>query len=199
MKLEDVEEIVVNSTYQLSVKRLTPTARIPTKAYSSDAGWDVYSDEDVTIYPGETKKINTNICLQLPQILHSSFETISILVWDRGSVGAAGIHRTAGVSDFGYNSNLFICLTNLNVLPLIRAAAESFVKSLHFSNTDDAFFENNRIDIFERVLEENAYHIKQGDKIAQILIQKIIKLNPIEVNELVKTDRGSRCLGSSGR
>lgn len=169
---------------QLSVKRLSETAKLPTKAYPSDAGWDVYANEDVTILPGQTVKVSTGIAVQLPQIVHSGYETVANIVWDRSSLGSKGIHRLAGILDFAYNGEIFVVLTNLNVYPILNILALYAGDKECLNRYDD-------------IMEEYAYIIKKGDKIAQVLTQKILKCEIIEVDELVETDRGSNCLGSS--
>ncbi|OGH60985.1 MAG: hypothetical protein A3G34_17525 [Candidatus Lindowbacteria bacterium RIFCSPLOWO2_12_FULL_62_27] len=43
------------------------------------------------------------------------------------------------------------------------------------------------------------YAIQKGDRIAQLLIQKIERLDPVESEDLAETTRGARGFGSSGR
>ena len=88
-----------------NVKRLTKTAQLPTQANPSDAGWDLYADEDVEIWPGETKLISTGISLEIP-------DGYVGLIWDRSSMGVKGIHRHAGVIDSGYRGEVKVCLHN---------------------------------------------------------------------------------------
>lgn len=171
---------------RLDVKLLTPTAKLPTKAYESDAGWDVYADEDVTIRPGETVKIRTGIAVQLQDGVDAGWETVANLVWDRSSLGSKGIHRLAGVADLGFSGELFICLTNLNILPIMEILA---------------MYAGSR-ECFDRYIDSvaaSSYEIKRGDKIAQILTQKVCKVIINQVSELTKTERGSNCLGSSDK
>ena len=40
--------------------------RIPTKAFESDAGWDLYVSRDADIAPGEAGDVHTDICFGLP-------------------------------------------------------------------------------------------------------------------------------------
>ena len=44
----------------------------------------------------------------------------------------------------------------------------------------------------------NCYEIKQGDRIAQGVIQKVEKVNLVEVEELDETERGENGFGSTG-
>ena len=50
----------------LKIKRLTKTAKLPVKNNSTDAGIDIFTDEEVTIHAGETVAISTGVALDLP-------------------------------------------------------------------------------------------------------------------------------------
>lgn len=39
---------------------------IPTRAHSSDAGYDLYAIESVTIAPGKSHTFDTGVCLEIP-------------------------------------------------------------------------------------------------------------------------------------
>lgn len=164
----------------LKVKRLTPTAKLPTKAHDSDAGWDVYADEDVEIRPGETVKVKTGIAVQV-EPGETAHETIAHLIWDRSSLGSKGIHRLAGCVDVGYNSEILICLTNLNIFKCLNGS--SIIRQ------DGSWIP---------ATEEYMFSIKKGDKIAQVLTQRVLKVNITEVDSLEETDRGEKGFGSSG-
>lgn len=53
---------------KLKIKRLTETAKLPTKGYFKDSGFDVFYDGDVEIQiqPGCRRLIPTGIAIQLP-------------------------------------------------------------------------------------------------------------------------------------
>jgi dUTP pyrophosphatase len=89
----------------LLIKRLTETSTTPTKANSSDAGFDLYSDEDVIIKSGESVLVSTGVAMAIP-------ENHAGLIWDRSSMGVKGIHRFAGVVDSGYRGEVKVCLFN---------------------------------------------------------------------------------------
>lgn len=164
---------------QLSVKRLSDTAILPSKAYDDDAGIDIFSDEEVRIRPGQTVKVKTGIAVQLPTIWNSGHETAANFIWDRSSMGAKGIHRLAGCCDLSYTGEITVVLTNLNVDPILTKLAMTGSVSLEDLN-------------------EYTYSIKRGDKIAQLVLQKVQKLPIVEVTELVQTERGANGWGSTG-
>ena len=89
----------------VEVKKLNESANIPTKGHPSDAGWDLYANEDIELWPEETKLISTGIAMSLPKGFVG-------LIWDRSSMGVKGIHRHAGVIDSGYRGEVKVCLHN---------------------------------------------------------------------------------------
>jgi dTMP kinase len=92
---------------QLIVERLSPTAKLPSKAYEGDAGFDLYADDYYTIYPGERVIIKTGLKIQLPQG-HVG------LIKDRSSLASMGMHCTGGVIDSGYRGEWLINIINLS-------------------------------------------------------------------------------------
>ena len=135
------------------VKRLSDSARLPTKGNDGDAGWDLYTNESVTIPAGATVLVSTGIAMAIPK-------GYAGLIWDRSSMGVKGVHRHAGVIDSGYRGPVKVCLHNTTSEP---------------------------------------YIIDNGDRIAQVLIQKIPMFRIHEVEELDSTTRGDGGFGSTGK
>jgi deoxyuridine 5'-triphosphate nucleotidohydrolase len=163
---------------KLKVKKLHPNAILPTKNHESDAGIDLYALEDTEIDPGCTVKVRTGIAIQ-PE--HSKL--VASLVWDRSGLGSKGIHRVAGVIDQTYTGELVVCLTNLNIGPVLKA----ILSKMTCGDTESLIGS----------IYQYTYVIKQGDKIAQILIQEIVPTEIVE-EELNVTIRGDKGFGSSG-
>ena len=149
-----------DSDATIKVKKLTSTATIPTKSRKTDAGYDLYSDEDIALYPEDTKLISTGIAFAIP-------DGYAGLIWDRSGLGTKGVHRHAGVVDSSYRGEVKVALYN--------------ARPGHVDFTD------------------NMYFISRGDRIAQILFQKVPHFDLVETEELDETDRGSSGFGSSGR
>jgi|TARA_R110000824_G_scaffold109503_1_gene257136 dUTP pyrophosphatase len=149
-----------NEETVIKVKKLTSTATIPTKSRKTDAGYDLYSDEDIALYPEDTKLISTGIAFAIP-------DGYAGLIWDRSGLGTKGIHRHAGVVDSSYRGEVKVALYN--------------ARPGHVDFTD------------------NMYFISRGDRIAQILFQKVPHFDMVETEELDDTDRGSSGFGSSGK
>lgn len=92
------------------VKRLSRTAKLPTKNNPDDAGIDVYSNESYTLRPGELHLFSTGIAVEIPS------EFVALL-WDRSGLGSKGIHRLAGVIDSGYRGEWKVALLNTTQQP----------------------------------------------------------------------------------
>src|SRR5690348_15338940 len=85
---------------------LTAYATIPTKQFQSDAGYDLYSPNDVTILAGHSRLINTNIRVDLP-------EGYCGLVCGRSGLAFHhSILTHQGVIDQGYKGDIAILLFN---------------------------------------------------------------------------------------
>lgn len=50
---------------ELKVKRLTDTAKLPVRANPTDAGLDIFADEDVFIHHGEVKLVSIGIAVEI--------------------------------------------------------------------------------------------------------------------------------------
>jgi dUTP pyrophosphatase len=90
----------------INARRITDAAILPNKAYSTDAGLDLYAAEDIDINPHKTVLVSTGIALEIP-------EGHAGLIWDRSSMGVKGVHRFGGVIDSGYRGEIKVCLANL--------------------------------------------------------------------------------------
>jgi dUTP pyrophosphatase len=95
-----------NGHMNVKIKKLSPNATIPTKAHLSDAGWDLYSSEDICIGPGERALVSTNISMSIPNGFVG-------LIWPRSGLSVKkGIDVLAGVIDATYRGEVKVCLLN---------------------------------------------------------------------------------------
>lgn len=95
-------------SYELPVKRLTSTAKLPSKANFFDAGLDLYNDEKevVTLAPGERRLFSTGISVAIPKGFVG-------LIWPRsGHAVKTGLDTMAGVIDSPYRGEVKVLLIN---------------------------------------------------------------------------------------
>ena len=99
---------------KLRVKKLHPNAKLPTKAYDLDAGFDLYALENTIIYPindtegHEIMKVRTGIAMEIPIGYFGKVEDKS------GFVTKNGLKVVAGIIDCGYKGEILVCFTNLS-------------------------------------------------------------------------------------
>ena len=165
---------------KINFKKLSDTAIAPNKSHYNDSGFDLYADEDVTLAYGETKAIATNIALELPDGYMADVRPRSGLTRDT----ALRVHY--GTVDAGYRGGIGIICENVDNLYKVK----TIDNKLHAIITGDQ----------DAILTYNtAIEIKRGDKIAQLVIQKIPDIELIETDELNETVRGAGGFGSTGK
>lgn len=96
----------------INVKKLTTTAIIPTKAHSSDAGFDLYADEDKTIAPQSRETIHTGVAIEISEIKEQDRDIYVRIAPRSGLSVKKGIDVFAGVVDRGYTGEMMVCLFN---------------------------------------------------------------------------------------
>lgn len=109
--------------------QLKPGAQLPYRAHPTDAGADLFSNEDLEIYPNEQKLVDTGIAIKIPH-------GFAGFVYNRSSQGKKGITipHSVGVIDSGYRDTIKVLLKNIG---------------------------------------DDPYKIATGDRIAQLVIQKV--------------------------
>jgi len=138
---------------KLLIEKISKDAKLPVRSYKGDAGLDIYTIKNYSLLPSQPTMLSTGIKLAVPDG-HVG------LIWDRGSMGKAGIKTLGGVIDCGFRGEL----------------------TIHLVNTT-----------------KKNYNIKKGEKIAQLLIQKVVLIEPVEAKVENNTQRGNKRFASSGK
>ena len=152
---------------------------MPIYAHETDAGLDIYSTEDINIRPGETILIKTGLKVAIPvgyELQVRPKSGISLKTKLR-------VANTPGTIDSGYRDEIGIIIEN------IEQPIQDI--SYHFDN-------NNKI-VIDSILHGKTYSIEKGQKIAQLVLNKISKANFVLVDTVnkIEGDRGGG-FGSTG-
>ena len=157
---------------EIKIKRLTPTALIPTKAHASDACFDLYLDAPDALYhewnggvevkaargikirPHETVMLHTGIATEIPFGYYMAIYARSGLSCKQG----LRLANSVGIVDCQYRDEIKVALYN---------------------DSDET-----RI-------------VHHGDRIAQCMIAPVLATNFVEADELKDDSRGGG-FGSSG-
>ncbi|MBI2626148.1 MAG: dUTP diphosphatase [Candidatus Nealsonbacteria bacterium] len=96
---------------EIRIQKIDPSAKIPTFAYSGDAGMDLFSLEDCQISSLDKKSISTGLKIAVP-------EGYAGFVCDKSGLALNhGLTTLAGVLDSGYRGELKVVLMNLGKEP----------------------------------------------------------------------------------
>ena len=155
---------------QINYSKLYEDAQVPSQANSSDAGYDLFSTEHITLEPFQRKLVSTGICVEIPQGFYGRIAPRSGLACKKG------IDVMAGVIDSGYRGEIKVLLINLNFEGYNLAP-----------NAFESMFGSN-----------NKTEIKPGDRIAQLIIEKYHHADWVEMKTLKTSERGCGGFGSSG-
>lgn len=90
------------SKLNIKVKRLFPAAKLPAKAYNTDAGWDLYCAEDTgLIIPGEARAIRTGIAFEIPAGWYGQ-------IFCRSGLAKRGMVVSGGVLDATFRGEIMV-------------------------------------------------------------------------------------------
>ena len=90
------------------IKKLQESAKIPTRATDSDAGYDLHSTNDGIVPAGGRKVVGTGIAIAIPPSYYGRVAPRS------GLAVKKGIDVLAGVIDAGYRGEVGVVLQNLS-------------------------------------------------------------------------------------
>lgn len=84
----------------IRVKRLSPTAKLPTRSHAYDAGLDLYANETVGYLPN-VAKVETGVAIEIPKGYVG-------IIKDRSSMAARGWTVAGGVIDHGFSGGIVV-------------------------------------------------------------------------------------------
>ena len=156
---------------EIKYSKLHPHAKEPFRANTSDAGYDLFSTDYITLEPLQRKLISTGISVEIPEGFYGRVAPRSGLACNKG------IDVMAGVIDSGYRGEVKVLLINLSF--------EGY---------------NTKLNAFEAMFgSANKIEIKPGDRIAQLIIEKCHSVEWKGMETLEESQRGEQGFGSSGQ
>jgi dUTP pyrophosphatase len=97
---------------KIPIKRINDNVKFPTKAHNTDAAWDIYSNETLTLHHNEIKIIKTGLIIELPKDFEAQIRC-------RSGMATKGISvvNSPGTIDAGYRGEIGVILRNNNERP----------------------------------------------------------------------------------
>ena len=90
----------------MEIVLINDDAITPTRASKGSAGLNLYSSIDANIEVGSINKINTEICISLPENSYGSIR-------DKSSLVTKGLLTLGGVIDSDYTGGIIVIMTSL--------------------------------------------------------------------------------------
>lgn len=177
----------------INIKLLSENATVPTRAYPTDSGLDLYAAEDVIIAPGESVIVKTDIAISLAPGYEATVRPRS------GITSKTKLRVPIGTIDQPYRGNIGVMVDNINQKAVEFRASNNGVRLVQQqSNYYKTIDGRGKIDNDVRIYE-GTYLIRKGDKIAQMVIAPIVTPEVNVVSEFeTETSRGANGFGSSG-
>ena len=172
---EVVDELLTGKTITVGFKRLRENAVLPTKAHAADSGFDLVASEDVIIAPGETVIVPTDIAVRLPAGYEAQVRPRS------GVTAKTQLRVQLGTIDNGYSGAIGVIVDN--------TSTDTWSNACRL--LDNTYEETTRG-------KSSGYLIRKGDRIAQLVIQRLPEVTAVEVSDVGESSRGNRGFGSSG-
>jgi dUTP diphosphatase len=111
---------------ELRVHRLDARAKLPTRAYSGDAGLDLYALDDVLLEAGERRSVRTGIAVEID-------DGQAGLVLPRSGLAARygiALVNAPGLIDAGYRGEIQVLLLNTDREDAVEIAAGDRIAQL---------------------------------------------------------------------
>ena len=160
---------------EIAFKKLHPAAKAPIKAFTWDAGYDLYACEAMSIPPMGRAAVPIGLSFEIPTGYYGRIAPRSGLAIKKG------IDVLGGVVDCQYRGEVKVILVNLN-LP----------EELLLHN------KNRRAQTMHQIFgSKSRYDISAGDRIAQVIIEKCHHCTWVEQEEHGTDGRGGG-FGSTG-
>ena len=96
----------------MEIVLINDNAIIPTRVSKESAGLDLYSSIDIDIKSGSIKKVNTGICISLPENSYGSIR-------DKSSLASKRL-LTLGVIDKDYTGEIIVIMTLIETIKIKR-------------------------------------------------------------------------------
>lgn len=181
--LSDTQK-VGNRIIKIPYEKVSEDSQEPKYAYIGDAGLDLFSAEDITIHPNETKAVRTGIKIEIPKNYVG-------LIFPKSGISLKTklrISNSVGVVDSNYTGEIKVLFDNL----------EPDISKIDLAPD---FNDEGKL-IGQKVLSVEYgkdMHITKGQKIAQLIVQEIPTSHLIKVDKITENIfRGEKGFGSSG-
>lgn len=102
---------IMEEAFKIEVK-VEDGGRLPSKVRMTDAGFDLFATEDITLYPGQSGKTPLNVRLKLPVNTYAEITT-------KSGLGSRGHAIRAGIIDEEYRGVINVIHSNVALIATV--------------------------------------------------------------------------------
>jgi dUTP pyrophosphatase len=128
---------------KIKVKKVSNNAKLPTKAYIDDAGWDLYALERTYIDAHTWAVVKTGLAFEIPPGWHIQIHT-------RSSSGKMGVRCHLGIVDSGYRNELGVIVYNHGMENFVIEKDSKFCQILFLPVPDVTILETDKLNDTDR-------------------------------------------------
>lgn len=170
----------------MKVKKLTDLATMPTRGSANAAGFDLSSAYDYVIPARGKALVKTDIAIAIPEGTYAR-------------VGKCDLASIYYICDFCpyccFYTPQYLIITSLFTAPRSGLAHKNFI-DVGAGVIDYDYRGNVGVILFNLGTEE--FKVSKGDRVAQLVLERISMAAAVEVDDLDATDRGAGGFGSTG-
>lgn len=176
---------------KLQIKLLSENATLPTRNHSTDAGFDIYAAETITLEPQEKALIATDIAVNIPK------GYVGLLTSRSGVSSKTHLVIETGKIDAGFQGHMKINIKNDYI------SLEQYDGAIMDVEDGGLIYPVYGIDektkYHSGYIDSPVYKIQKGDRLAQLVIVPIVTPELQQVEEFTsESARGEKGFGSSG-
>ena len=192
---------------EVLIRRIDATVAVPAYAHPGDAGADLVTTVDVRLEPGQRAMVPTGVSIALPH-------GYVALVHPRSGLAAASglsIVNAPGTVDAGYRGEIKVTLLNTDRDHPVSFSRGDRIAQLVIQRVERALF--HEVTVLPGSIRgeggfgstgghngnrAEAVTLRRGDRIAQLVIQRVEQARFVEVDTLPGSGRGDGGYGSTG-
>jgi len=188
------------SSSVLKIKKLSDLAIIPTRGSQGAAGYDLSSAYEGVVPARGKALLKTDLAIAVPHGTYGRVAPRSGLTWKNS------IDTGAGVIDEDYRGNVGVGLfrpigIESNACSYERECLDAFNEYSTLFNHNEPIDSQLYVWILQVILFNHSdvdFKVNAGDRIAQLVLEKIEVAQVVEVEDLDSTERGAGGFGSTG-
>lgn len=131
---------------QIKIKKLSATAKTPTRATSQSNGYDLYADQDAVIGSGQVKLLPSNIAIVLP-------DNHAALILPRSGLAVGHqitLINSPGLIDTDYRGNIGIPLINHGKTDFTVKRGDRLAQMIVVRTEEIDFIDSDELDATDR-------------------------------------------------